>query len=503
MGVIINGKGFVGFRSNVVVGPVSPSSPSIVTSGLTLYLDAGNSSSYPGTGTTWTDLSSNGNNGTLVNGPTYSSDNSGSIVFDGTNDYASLGNTPNITGLINITLSVWVNPQTPSSYKSIFTRYSNITPNNGFLLSHDTDNKFYFDGRESNVGYLRVGTTNTYALNNWYNVTCTKSGNLWSIYINGVLQNSAVLGLGNVAFGSNNAFISSYNSSLYFGKNKISNLQIYNRALSASEVLQNFNTLKTRFYPQVADADAQAFIYAAQIQDSTQASAINTLVTSLKSYGVWTKMKAIYPFVGGTAASHKWNLKDPRDLDAAYRLTFTAGWVHSSTGAKPNGTSDYGNTFFNPLSVGVNKNNFGLSVYSRTNNTGYKVDIGANKVGSYSWMVIRYNSTNDFVGIYDDSFFYGNYVTNSLGLFTVVRESSTVQTFYQNGVQKAQRTGFSTTGDINLNIYLSARNFDGSAEKFSDRQLSFASIHDSLSTTEAANFYTAVQTYQTTLGRQV
>ncbi len=84
------------------------------------------------------------------------------------------------------------------------------------------------------------------------------------------------------------------------------------------------------------DADAQAFITAAGITNPTQQSAINTLVVDLKGYNIWTKMKALYPFVGGTAATHKWNLKDPRDLDAAFRLVFYGGWTHSSTGITGN-----------------------------------------------------------------------------------------------------------------------------------------------------------------------
>jgi hypothetical protein len=99
------------------------------------------------------------------------------------------------------------------------------------------------------------------------------------------------------------------------------------------------------------DADATAFITAAGITNLTQASAINTLVNDLKTYGLWTKMKALYPFVGGTATSHKFNLKDPRDLDAAFRLVFTGGWTHTSTGAKPNGTTGYANTYLNPYVV--------------------------------------------------------------------------------------------------------------------------------------------------------
>ena len=86
--------------------------------------------------------------------------------------------------------------------------------------------------------------------------------------------------------------------------------------------VQKFQTTLGRHVgtPYVSDPDAIAFLMAAGITDGTQAAAINTLVIRMKADGIWTKMKAIYPFVGGSAASHKWNLKDPRDLDAAYRL---------------------------------------------------------------------------------------------------------------------------------------------------------------------------------------
>jgi hypothetical protein len=99
------------------------------------------------------------------------------------------------------------------------------------------------------------------------------------------------------------------------------------------------------------DPDAQAFITAAAITDVTQQGAINTLVLALKGYSIWTKFKAIYPIVGGTASQHKYNLKDPRDLDAAFRLVFNGGWTHSSTGAQPNGVNGYADTKFTPSAV--------------------------------------------------------------------------------------------------------------------------------------------------------
>ncbi len=102
----------------------------------------------------------------------------------------------------------------------------------------------------------------------------------------------------------------------------------------------------------VSDADAQAVITAIESTGvtltTTEKNACNQLVVDLKGYGIWTKMKALYGFLGGTAGAHKWNWKDPRDLDAAFRLVFNGGWTHSSTGATPNGTNGYADTFLTP-----------------------------------------------------------------------------------------------------------------------------------------------------------
>ena len=100
------------------------------------------------------------------------------------------------------------------------------------------------------------------------------------------------------------------------------------------------------------DPDAQAFFTASGLTGATELNAVNQLVLDLKGFGIWTKMKAIYPMVGGTAALHKWNLKDPQDTNAAFRLVFTGGWTHSSTGALPNGTNAFANTYLDSATIG-------------------------------------------------------------------------------------------------------------------------------------------------------
>jgi len=128
------------------------------------------------------------------------------------------------------------------------------------------------------------------------------------------------------------------------------------------------------------DADAQAFITATGIS-GTNATATNQLVLDLKSASLWTKMKAVYPFVGNTASSQKFNLKDARDLDAAYRLTFTGGVTFSSNGMLGNGINGYANTFLNP-SVIFTGGTSSIGIYSRTSAANITPFIGSIIPGS-------------------------------------------------------------------------------------------------------------------------
>ena len=218
----------------------------IVTNGLVLFLDANNTNSYPGSGTSWYDLSGNGNTGTLTNGPTFSSTNGGSIFFDGTNDYVNMG-TSTYCNLINISVSVWVRVTSASGV--FLGRYYNTTINGFFMYYDVASTKFSVDGRESSAAYLSRPTTNTYPLNNWYNVTWTKSANVWSLYVNGSLDVSSSIGNGTTPFSNNTMWLGGYNEggAQYYSSVNLSNVFIYNRVLSANEVLQNYNAARARF----------------------------------------------------------------------------------------------------------------------------------------------------------------------------------------------------------------------------------------------------------------
>ncbi len=259
----------------------------------------------------------------------------------------------------------------------------------------------------------------------------------------------------------------------------------------------------------ITDADAQAFFTASGLTGATNLTAINNLVVALKGFGIWTKMKAIYPFVGGTASTHKWNLKDPRDLDAAFRLVFSGGWTHSANGALPNGTNGYANTFLSP-STSLTNNNTHMSYYSRTNTQGpNKGLIGASVGGSFIPLFTIYGRSGSNV-FFMDSYNYttnrnqGAEPTGQSFLLSTRISSSSFKSFRNNLlVATSPNSNADNVTAINFPISIGALNLAGSVSQFSDFQCAFSSIGEGLSDTEAANFYTAVQAYNTTLSRQV
>ena len=268
------------------------------------------------------------------------------------------------------------------------------------------------------------------------------------------------------------------------------------------------NAIGSRYRGSVVppvDPDAQAFITAASITDPTQQAAINTLVVDLKGYNIWSKMKALYPFVGSTASQQKFNLKDPRDLDAAFRLVFSGGWNHSNLGATPNGVNAFANTYFNPIAQSSALQSFSISFYSRTNsNAGNAFDIGSATVWGSGYqattIATRYNNNNTFIGI--ASTYTQNAETDSRGFYLAGTNGSTTRILYKNGVNTFSGTS-AQDGFANRSLYIGAINDNGLDNARSNKQTAFAHIGDGLSPTEAANFYTAVQAFQTTLGRSI
>ena len=241
------------------------------------------------------------------------------------------------------------------------------------------------------------------------------------------------------------------------------------------------------------------FLNAAQITDGQQKYAIYTLVSDLQSYGVWDKMQAIYPFVGGSANSHKFNLKNPLDTDVAFRLTFSGSWIHSSTGAKPDGSTAWGSTKYVP-SVNSTANSFHMTYYSRTLVSETKRDFGARDNTGQTEIAISYGGNSYFDPNNNDNSTL-TFSSNSQGFFLASRTGS-LGIFGQRNA--TQQQGSQAEYRQNQAIYMATSNYQNAPfGGYSTKEVAFASLGLGLTLTEAANLYTAVQRFQTTLGRQV
>jgi hypothetical protein len=218
--------------------------PNIVTDGLVLALDAANTKSYISGSATWNDLSGNNNSGSLVNGPTFSSANGGSIVFDGSDDYMSFSNLIVNTN-IGFTWDFWIklgDPQTiyPGVWSYIY-NYRNVAAFEVGTYS-PTGSPVSFLFKDNTTG-SQIGSP--FIGNIWTNVTIGCNTTIPFMYINGILRGTST------AFTNSDVpIINLFRSQFTGGSNykaNLSSFKVYNRALTASEVLQNYNGQKARF----------------------------------------------------------------------------------------------------------------------------------------------------------------------------------------------------------------------------------------------------------------
>ena len=226
----------------------SKGGPDIIESGLTLFLDASNIRSYPGSGTTWSDLSGNGNNFSLINGPTFSAANLGSIVFDGSNDYLY------ISSLVwdynnNFTIQFWFTPSSlgdANGYGLFFNGNPGLNTNR-VQIAGTSDGSIYLNTVGSTLGDEFVSAAGLVSVGNWYNFAAVRSSGVITVYLNGVSVAS-----GNVNYAvsqQSNLYVGFVRSSgaLWYLNGRMSSILINNRSLSVNEVLQNYNATKSRF----------------------------------------------------------------------------------------------------------------------------------------------------------------------------------------------------------------------------------------------------------------
>ena len=216
-------------------------SPNIVTNGLVLALDAANPRSYPGSGTTWYDISGGNRNGTLVNGVGYSSNYKGILIFDGVDDRVEVSNTGLLAnGTGNFSYNVWVNLQGKPSVGTIF---ENGYYYAGILIRYETDGITIYAG--GGFAYWGKFSFNP-PLGQWNHLGFVRNGNSLDFYVNGVYQSSLSF-TANINYDPNLFIGTSQHATSQCFNGYIANTQIYNRALTASEVLQNYNATQQRF----------------------------------------------------------------------------------------------------------------------------------------------------------------------------------------------------------------------------------------------------------------
>ena len=227
--------------------------PHIVTDGLVLSLDAGNTKSYQSGSTTWFDRSGNNRNGTLTNGPTFTSRNGGSIVFDGVNDYVS--SSLNVNAGRNFSVFAWINPGSINVRNGIVGNSYSYSGRNGFYFSTATNYggtlNTFFISIGNDIAY-RTAANNSITLNQWNYIggTITNGGQDIRLYSNGIetAYFGGILSSGSMTYNNNELFIGSrYSINMEVFAGSIAQVSVHNKILTAQEVEQNYNATKSRF----------------------------------------------------------------------------------------------------------------------------------------------------------------------------------------------------------------------------------------------------------------
>jgi hypothetical protein len=266
---------------------------------------------------------------------------------------------------------------------------------------------------------------------------------------------------------------------------------------STSYVVIGLNSNTTYYYRVRAnvgyDSDAQAFFdrvtTAGGSLSTTEQDAVNTLVVQMKADGIWTKMKAVYPMVGASAAACAQNLKS-----SSFTGSFSAGWTFASTGVTSNGTSAFFDTNLNQ-STHITNTSQHISYYSRTDSSLDPGEIGI--ATSNTFLLLR----SGFYSNQCDSNFV-NTPQNLKGFYLGSRTSSSLRRGFYNGAQVHETTN-TPNATSSLNYYIGALNSNGVAGFFSPKECAFASIGDGLTNDNVSDLYTAVQAFQVTLNRDV
>lgn len=483
--------------------------PFIQKTGILLEVDSADKTSYSGTGTTWINQVRPGtNNGTLNNISFDSADAKGALVFTGSNTFVDFGNLgPSLTS--SFSFQVAFEPAATASgqpYTILSYASASSTSSITFKLDYTSSNQTVVLTTFSNTGSQNIVYVMSASANSgsWNIVHGTFGTQLAALYVNGLGQAYAPTTGSTTGYNASNRLYAGLNfgstSGYYTGS--IGNIIVNNADLGGLDINRNYNAIASRFSlparrPLITDADAFAFFERTGGTLSVlEQQAINQLVLDLKSYGIWAFMKAIYPMVGASAAACAQNLRS-----SSFTGVFNGGWTFSSTGVTGNGTNGFFDTLF-VISDNLSFDSQSYTIYKASVQNATIAEFGVNlgdNTGTGLYLKDGYGHINTFITnqVFSSSLIAGNYILN--------RPNGTTKKLFRNGVL------FETRSDTALNLnygtrrlYLSGRNDNNAgAVLVSNTQTRFFSIGDGLTDTQANNFYTAIQAFQTTLGRQV
>ena len=245
--------------------------------------------------------------------------------------------------------------------------------------------------------------------------------------------------------------------------------------------------------------EALKFIDSSGITNQTEKDAVCALVKQLKDSSLWTKIDAVYPYVGSSSLSCKWNLKNPVNSDTAFRLTFSGGWTFSSTGALPNGVNAYANTYWNSV-ANAGTTNASMGVYLRNNTAdGGKCDIGFLRSSPTATCGLFPRFGNEYYAAINNNGYTSVANTNSSGFYAVSVLTLDNIVMHRNGTNTAKV--LTSTPNGNLNVFLGARNLDGSPVFYSDREHIIDFLGDGLTSAELIKLYNIFTTFKTAVGR--
>lgn len=477
------------FRTDIYSASVVFATPGYLFSDLSMTYDWSDvHADLAGTGTNKTVLTTNVS---ATTGSNFTSDGYvGSSIAAANYPIYQTDDTDFEYGTGNFTMELWFNSDDSSPTIMFFWKYqAGSAPNSEWFMDIYADTmRIAVSYNGNNEAYLQSSAL-SWTGGQWYHIAYVRNGTSVRMYRDGVDVGGVTLPSGaNINATSNPASIFARPGNTdYESPAKFQDLRVYK---GIAKYTSSFTPPESMVY--LPDPDAAAFINAAGITDTTQQSAINTLVLDLKANSIWNECDAIYPFVGGNATAHSYNLKDT----STYTITFGGTWTHNSNGITGNGTNTYANTGWNPTTVSRNTDGH-MAVYSRTNlNAGVLMsDMGAGSNPTESLMALANSGTTYWIwsGAVRSAA-YGN----SQGYYVTTRDASNT-IGYKNG--SSISSGGNTNNHPNVNMYIGAQNTTAAGTRWTSRNYAFASLGTDI--TDNSTYYTIVQNFQTALSRQV